>query len=126
MGWQLLPHITNYLAERNALPIALSISLAYDKAMNKDEQQQLKDTLAEVTEALKDETLSGSLLSTWLPVDWGRRLIMIAIVALGLYYAIMEENFEPLLWWLVLPIFSPRIGGMVSYFIGALTGGKKQ
>ena len=109
--------------------------------MHKDEQQQLRDTLAGVTEALKDETLSeeqrnelethaaalsGSLLSTWLPVGWGRRLIMIAIVALGLYYAIMEENFEPLLWWLVLPIFSPRIGGMVSYFIGALTGGNKQ
>ena len=50
--------MTNHLADRNALAIALSISLAYDKAMNKDEQQQLKDTLAEVTEALKDETLS--------------------------------------------------------------------
>jgi len=109
--------------------------------MNKDEQQQLKDTLAVFTESLKDETLSeeqrnelethaaalsGRLLSTWLPVGWGRRLIMIAIVALGLYSAIMLENFQPFLWWLALPFFSPRIMGMVSYFIGALTGGKKQ
>ena len=27
MGWQLLPRMTNYFAERNALAIALSISL---------------------------------------------------------------------------------------------------
>jgi hypothetical protein len=106
--------------------------------MNKEEQQKLKDALAEVTEVLEDETLSaeqreefethaakisGVLSSTWLPVGWGRRLIMVGIVALGLQQAVMEANFQPFLWWLLLPFFSPRITGEVVHFWGRVAGG---
>lgn len=64
--------------------------------------------------------LVGALHSPWLPVAWSRRLIMIAIVLLGVQQAWWSGNCEPLIWWLLLPFFSPRIMGECSYFIGVL------
>ena len=104
--------------------------------MDKKEREEAKQTLAEINKALEDETLSdeqreeleihaaglsGALLSVWLPVDWGRRLIMIGIVAFGLYEAI-GGNYQALIWWLLLPFFSPRITGEVVHFTGRVFG----
>jgi hypothetical protein len=65
--------------------------------------------------------LAGALHSPWLPVAWSRRLIMIAIVLFGVQQAWWSGNYEPLVWWLLLPVFSPRIIGECSYFIGVLS-----
>jgi hypothetical protein len=65
--------------------------------------------------------LAGALHSPWLPAAWSRRLIMIAIVLLGVQAAWWSGNYEPLIWWLLLPFFSPRIIGECAYFIGVLS-----
>ena len=105
--------------------------------MSQETQDDAKKTLEEVTELLKDETLSaeerhtlemhqarlaGVLLRPWLPFDWGRRLIMIGILAFDVY-GLVVENYQVFLWWLLLPCFSPRIVGEVSYFLGKLSRG---
>jgi hypothetical protein len=64
---------------------------------------------------------AGALLSPWFPVDWRRRLIMAGIIVLGVQQAVWAGNYEPLLWWLLLPAFSPRIVGWCAYFVGAVT-----
>lgn len=75
-------------------------------------------TLAQRKELeLHAAALSGVLLSPWLPLSWTRRLLMAAIVLLGLQQA-WAGNYQPLVWWLALPFFSPRIVGECSYFIG--------
>jgi hypothetical protein len=63
--------------------------------------------------------LSGLLLSPWLPVSWSRRLVMAAIVLFGLQQA-WTSNYEPLVFWLLLPAFSPRIMGTCFYYAGRL------
>lgn len=65
--------------------------------------------------------LSGALMSPWLPVDWPRRLLMAAIFLLGLQQASVG-NYQPFIWWLALPLFSPRIMGELAYFFGRLRG----
>ena len=65
--------------------------------------------------------LAGVILRPWLPADWGRRLIMMGIVVLGAQQAFWVGNYEPLVWWLLLPLFSPRIVGFGAYFLGRLS-----
>lgn len=101
-------------------------SSEYERA--KATLDQINDTLTNqpMTEAKRHELqehamrLSGSLMSPWLPVDWTRRLIMFGIVALGIQQA-MAGNFQPLVWWLLLPLFSPRIVGEAAYAAGRIT-----
>ena len=96
-----------------------------------------KNAFKEITEMLKDETLSdeqrntlnmhtarlaGVLHSPWLPYGWGRRLIMTGIMSLGVY-GLFVGNYEVFVWWLLLPFFSPRITGTVLYFFGRFFGG---
>jgi hypothetical protein len=103
--------------------------------MSQETHEDAKKMLDEIRELLKDETLSmeerntleihavalsGALSSSWLPYGWGRRLIMISILALGLY-GLAIENHAVLFCWLLLPLFSPRIVGEVSYFLGKLS-----
>src|SRR5882724_4192 len=64
--------------------------------------------------------LAGVIHSPWLPISGGRRLIMLGIVVLGIQQAWWAANYQPLLWWLLLPLFSPRIIGECDYFIGVL------
>jgi len=97
--------------------------------MNKKEYQELKKTFAEVNKALTEENLSaeerkkfetlkaqlaGTLLSPWLPVDWIRRVIMMIMLAIVGIIGLVESDYFLMLFWLLLPIFSPR-------FIGELT-----
>ena len=77
-----------------------------------------------LTEAQRKElelhaaSLAGVLLHPWFPVSWSRRLIMAGIFLLGLQQAAWAGNYEPLLWWLLLPFFSPRIMGECAFFLG--------
>jgi hypothetical protein len=63
--------------------------------------------------------LSGVLHHPWFPVAWRGRLIMAGIVLLGLQQA-LTGNYEPLIFWLLLPFFSPRIMGECAFLIGKM------
>ncbi len=104
--------------------------------MKLDERERAKHALAEIRRRLDHEplaldqreelerhaaALSGALLSTWLPVGWGRRALMIGIIILGFEESI-RGNLQPLVWWLLLPVFSPRLMGEAAYFVGRLLG----
>jgi len=104
--------------------------------MDKAKYEEAKKVLEEITEELKDQSLSdedrktlemhaaelsGIMLSPWLPADWGRRLIMAAIVGLGVY-GLVVRNYEVIFWWLALPFFSPRIVGETALLVGKLRG----
>ena len=76
-------------------------------------------TQAQRTELeLHAASLAGVLLHPWFPVSWPRRLIMAGIFLLGVQQAAWVGNYEPLLWWLLLPFFSPRIMGECAFFLG--------
>lgn len=66
---------------------------------------------------LRAATLAGRLHHPWLPVSWSRRLIMAAIVLFGLQQA-WTGNYEPMVFWLLLPLFSPRVVGECALFVG--------
>ena len=76
--------------------------------LSPEERQKLEEVHAQ---------LAGFLMSPWLPVDWGRRGIMICIFFMGLYGIIKAYTLIALLW-LLLPLFSPRIQGEVLSIIG--------
>ena len=107
--------------------------------MDKKTQSTLKKQLKEITELLKSDGLtieqreefellsakiSGSLLSVWLPVDIGRRLIMVILFLIGLY-GLMNGNNYFLISWIFLPMFSPRLVGEIAHLMGRFAGGKK-
>ena len=105
--------------------------------MNKqDEYAELKQSLEKIhqrldteplTKAQRDQlqdhayALAGKLLNPWFPLDWTRRLLMLGIFALGIEESV-RGNYQPLLWWLLLPMFSPRLMGELAYFAGKLAG----
>jgi hypothetical protein len=64
--------------------------------------------------------LAGYLLNPWLPRDMTRRLIMAAIVLLGLQQA-WVGNYQVFFWWALLPFFSPRLMGNCAYGLGRIT-----
>lgn len=65
--------------------------------------------------------LAGQILSPWLPVSGTRRVIMLGIVLLGPITAWWAGNYQPFVWWLLLPFFSPRIMGECAFFLGKLS-----
>jgi GYF domain 2 len=65
--------------------------------------------------------LAGVLCHPWFPMSWGRRLIMAAIFLFGLVQAAIG-NYQPMLWWLLLPVFSPRIVGEAAHLMGRVRG----
>ncbi len=65
-------------------------------------------------------SLSGVLLSSWLPYGTSRRLLMVGIIILGIY-GLFVENYQVFVWWLLLPAFSPRIMGEAAHFWGVIT-----
>ena len=73
-------------------------------------------TLDQLNE-LHAAALAGTLLRPWFPVSWTRRLIMAAIFLFGLQQA-ATGNYQPLVWWLLLPFFSPRIMGEAAFLLG--------
>ena len=106
----------------------------------REHYEEAKETLSQINRALETEPLTaeqrseleihaaklaGALLHPWLPVSWLRRLIMLAIILLGLQQAWIG-NYEALIWWLLLPFFSPRIMGYSAYFWGVLSRSDKR
>src|SRR5574341_344723 len=100
--------------------------------MNKEKYEEEKKTSQEIDRLLKEGNLTseerqkfeklhaqlaGVLLSPFLPVDWGRRGIMIFIFLIGLYGMIQGHPLLALIWLLLL-IFSPRIVGEVTHALG--------
>jgi hypothetical protein len=81
--------------------------------LSPDEQQRLQ---------LSAASLAGYLASPWLPVSWPRRLIMLGIVLLGLQQSVWYNNYQPFLYWLFLPFFSPRFVGEAAGLLGSITG----
>lgn len=47
---------------------------------------------------------------------------MAGIVLFGVQQVWWAQNFEPLLWWLLLPFFSPRIMGEAAHAASRLIG----
>lgn len=100
--------------------------------MKKKQFDEMKKTFNRVNKFLKEERvkpeerlkleeikdrLAGSLLTTWLPLDWGRRAIMIVIGICGIC-GLMLGNALLSLSLFLLPFFSPRIVGESVYAIG--------
>ena len=105
--------------------------------MSRETHEDANKALEEVTELLKDETLSAEerqtlkiqkaslaavLLKTWLPMGWGRRWIMLVLLLFGVN-GLVEENNYLLLCWLPLPFFSPRLVGEIVHLLGKLSRG---
>lgn len=65
--------------------------------------------------------LAGSLLSVWVPFDWPRRIIMAALFGGGLY-GVGTGNDSLLVMWLCVPLFSPRVMGEATFFLGRIAG----
>lgn len=101
--------------------------------MDREEYERAKKRLEEVTRTLKYENISipererlekegrelaKLMMSPWIPFDWGYRMIMIFITAVGFWGLTQGMHFLMLLW-LLLPIFSPRI---IGKFLIAITG----
>lgn len=63
--------------------------------------------------------LAGQILSPWLPVDWPRRLIIVAIILVAIQQAFVR-NYEIFFWWIFLPFFSPRVMGWCAYMLGGI------
>jgi hypothetical protein len=65
--------------------------------------------------------LSGVLMSPWLPMSLRSRLIALAIILFGLQQA-WTGNYEPMVFWFLLPLFSPRIVGECAHLLGRVAG----
>ncbi len=63
--------------------------------------------------------LSAVLTRPWLPMSWARRLLMGLIFAVGLQQA-WAGHYEAVLWWLLLPLFSPRLSAEISERLATL------
>ncbi|MDD5396519.1 MAG: hypothetical protein PHW24_00475 [Candidatus Moranbacteria bacterium] len=104
--------------------------------MNKNQHDQLKTTFLKIDEALKNKDLNltdqekakfeqlksqlaGAILSSWLPVDSSRKVMMLVLFLIGLY-GIIKINILFVLVWLFLAFFSPRLVGEITIFFGKL------
>jgi hypothetical protein len=101
--------------------------------MDREEYERAKKRLEEVTRILKYENISPPererlekegrelarvVMSPWIPFDWGYRIIIIFITAVG-FWGLIQGMYFLMLLWLLLPIFSPRI---IGKFLSAITG----
>ncbi len=93
--------------------------------MDKEQFEEAKTRLQEVTRRLKHEEISPQererlekegrelmkvIMSPWLPLGWSYRMLMILVAGIGLW-GFIEGNYVLMLLWLLLPLFSPRIVG---------------
>ena len=84
------------------------------------EDKELADELEQVSPGLKAQ-MAGYLLSPWLPHGAIRKIIMIIIALFALIGGVKFGQKLFFLLLILLPIFSPRIVGEVSLFIGKLS-----
>ena len=71
-------------------------------------------------ERIRDQAV-GAVMSTWLPVDWPRRMIMFALIAVGVY-GMLSGNWLLAAGLLLAFFFSPRAVGTLLTFIALLRG----
>ena len=57
--------------------------------------------------------LTSTLARPLWPLAWPRRWLMILIFTLGIQQALVG-HYEGLLWWLLLPLFSPRLSAEIA------------
>jgi hypothetical protein len=57
----------------------------------------------------------------WLPVSWGAPLFLLLILIAPIELAVIRGRYEALWWWLLLPLFSPRILARLAPIVRALT-----
>ena len=76
-----------------------------------DAQEQIK---------LANARLAGYMLRNWLPDCPIRKAIMLGLFVLGVY-GIAIDNSNLILWWLLIPLFSPRAVGEVAVFAGRVS-----
>jgi hypothetical protein len=101
--------------------------------MDRAHYEVAKVRLEEVTRVLRFEKISpeervrferegkelaGIIMSPWFPFGWGYRIAMLFFTAVGLW-GLSEGNYLLLLFWLLPPVFSPRI---VGGFLGTISG----
>jgi ABC-type multidrug transport system fused ATPase/permease subunit len=82
----------------------------YSGKISEDVQKIIDDTKS---------SLSGIILSSWLPEGWGRKIIMLLI----LFVAIIYGGWFLLLL-IILPLFSPRVVAYIAIFLGRMMGNK--
>ncbi|WP_316234225.1 hypothetical protein [Bradyrhizobium sp. SZCCHNR1098] len=58
----------------------------------------------------------------WLPIGLGRKLFGIGIIVFAIEQAVFSKNYQPFVYWLLLPIMSPRLMVTASYYAGWLAG----
>ena len=103
--------------------------------MDREQYEEAKGRLEELTRILKYEKLSPQererfekegkelaivVISPWFPFDWRYRIVMIVIIAIG-FWGLIQGQYLFMLVWLLLPLFSPQI---VGKFLGIITGFK--
>ncbi len=91
-----------------------------DKFLNTlSKNPELLNELDKVNPGLKNQ-ISGYVLSKWLPNGVGRKIIMLALLLLGIYGLFFGSHWF-LISWAIIPIFSPRIVGEVATFFGRIS-----
>ena len=104
--------------------------------MNKEEYKQLKDVLEELTKESQNEnltqeqrqeiehhiaTVSGTLLSIWIPIGITRKILMASFFLIGLLGFFTQ--YEWLIYLILIAgLFSPRLTGEISYMLGSMLG----
>lgn len=67
--------------------------------------------------------LAGTLMSIWLPFGLWRRAVMVILVLVGIGGVVMGLYWA-MLAWLLIPIFSPRAVGEITYMAGRFAAGR--
>jgi hypothetical protein len=105
-----------------------------DRYLEAEEQIRLvryaladRNLSAERRKALQDHELTLSVVLTrpLLPISWARRGLMMLILVFGLQQ-IWGGHYEASLWWLLLPLFSPRLSAEVYGRLAALGPGHER
>jgi hypothetical protein len=103
--------------------------------MNTEEYKQLKDVLEELTKESQNEnltqeqrqeiehhiaTVSGQLLSIWIPIGITRKILMASFFLIGLLGFFTQ--YEWLIYLILIAgLFSPRLTGEISYMLGRMS-----
>ncbi len=85
-----------------------SLNLGYE------EKENLEDLKTELT---------GAISSLWLPIGTTRKKVMLLFFLVGLY-GIINVSLWFLIFWIMLPLFSPRIMSLITRTLGRLLGHK--
>ena len=85
-------------------------SLQHDN-LSDDERHKLEQSYAQ---------MSGYLLSPWLPVGFGRKVIVVALLIIGICGVVIDKPIIAVCW-LLIPLFSPRLVGEALLIVGKNT-----